>query len=194
MTWVSPSLTCLRAATREAHRRLEDELGAVDRLAALPERRSLIRRYYDMYCGAARLLAPWLQPNADLDPSDRQRLSLMSEDLRALGLTVELGCCARPEVEIASRAEALGFRYVIEGSALGGRVLLRQLDARGADLTGLRFLDPNGASTGEAWRRFLGLLERELGADATLLDHAVSGALKGFAFASTCLCGNGIAA
>ncbi len=147
-----------------------------------------------MYSGAARLLAPWLQTITELGVSERRRLSLMDEDLRALDLSLEHGGRSQPEVEIGSRAEALGFRYVIEGSALGGRVLLRQLEARGADLTGLRFLDPHGARAGEAWRQFVSLLERELGADATLLDHAVRGAVKGFAFAATCLRDTGAAA
>ncbi len=90
-------------------------------------------------------------------------------------------------VEIRSRAEALGFRYVIEGSALGGRVILHQLEALGVDTTELGFLNPHGARTGEVWQSFTAMLEHELAAPPGALDEAVSGAVKGFAYARLCL-------
>jgi heme oxygenase len=51
----------------------------------------------------------------------------------------------------------LGARYVVEGSALGGRSLGRQLDVllgQGV-LAGRRFFTGYGAATGDVWRDYL---------------------------------------
>ena len=91
-----------------------------------------------------------------------------------------------PGLDLASRAEALGFHYVMAGSALGGRVMLRELERDGVDTAGLGFLDPHGPRTGEVWRRLLDVLEREL-TEPNTLAQALAGARKGFAFARACL-------
>jgi heme oxygenase len=88
--------------------------------------------------------------------------------------------------DIHTRAEALGAFYVLEGSSLGGRVILKELKSRGASLTGLGFLDPYGPDTGQRWRSFLVILERELNSCEQKAD-AVKGALNTFAFANACL-------
>lgn len=61
----------------------------------------------------------------------------------------------------ASREYRLGGRYVIEGSALGGRSLGRQLDGLlGVGvLAGRRFFTGHGAATGDVWRDYLAHLE-----------------------------------
>jgi heme oxygenase (biliverdin-IX-beta and delta-forming) len=89
-------------------------------------------------------------------------------------------------LDIHTRAEALGALYVLEGSSLGGRVILKELKRRGASLAGLGFLDPYGADTGKRWRSFLIILERELTSCEQKAD-AVKGALNTFAFANACL-------
>jgi heme oxygenase len=88
--------------------------------------------------------------------------------------------------DIRTRAEALGAFYVLEGSSLGGRVILKELKSRGASLTGLGFLDPYGPDTGQRWRSFLVILERELNSCEQKAD-AVKGAMNTFAFANACL-------
>ena len=179
------ALDRLRSATREAHRQLEGELDVVGRLAA-DDRWRLVGRYHALYSEADALLGPWLAGVPGLDRPARSRADHAAHDLQDLG---HAGAPGRPAaaVEIASLAEALGFLYVIEGSALGGRVILRELSARGAPSRGLSFLDPHGARAGEAWRGFLGVLEREVAGDEAMIGQAVAGAAKGFAHARACL-------
>ena len=76
-------------------------------------------------------------------------------------------------------AEALGFHYVMTGSALGGRVMLRELERAGVDIAGLGFLNPYGARTGEVWRDLLNVLERNLAGDAAALAAALRGDQRG---------------
>jgi heme oxygenase len=57
----------------------------------------------------------------------------------------------------ASPAYVLGARYVVEGSALGGRGLARRLDGLlgPGTLAGRRFFSGHGAETGAVWRGYL---------------------------------------
>ena len=86
-----------------------------------------------------------------------------------------------------SRAEALGWLYVLEGSSLGGKVIRKQVTSSGGDMTGLGFLDPYGAELGARWRAFLNVLEREGRSEADL-EAMVAGAQAGFRYAEACLC------
>lgn len=183
------ALDRLRAATREAHHQLEVRLDVLERLSSSTERPLLIRRYRTMYAGAAILLQPWpiaddAAPHRDDDTASRQ-----DDDTAPLPADGTAPIDAHPMVRLGSAPEALGFRYVINGSALGGRLILRTLEARGVDITALDFLDPHGARAGEVWRGFLALLERELVDDPEALDLAAAGAVKGFDYARSCLCG-----
>jgi heme oxygenase len=173
----------LRLATTQHHQQLEDDLNVVERLSSPADRRAIVLRYYQMHAAADAVLGVWLGDMADLDYTSRRRTPLLLSDLRDLGLSVPPLRDASA-LMVASRAEALGALYVLEGSTLGGRVIRKALAARGHDHAGLGFLDPYGDRTGERWKSFISVLERE-GADD--LDGVALGGLAGFAQARACL-------
>ncbi|MBE7211190.1 MAG: biliverdin-producing heme oxygenase [Gluconacetobacter diazotrophicus] len=173
-TAAHPALDRLRAATGAAHRRLDAMLDVVEALSCSRRRPELVRRYRRFHAGAAILLRPWA--------AAEHRSWLAAHDPG--GVVVPEWRRFAP----GCAAEALGLRYVIEGSALGGRVILRTLEARGVQTAELGFLDPLGDAAGATWRGFLCLLERSL-ATAPARDAAVRGAENGFAFAERELCG-----
>lgn len=74
--------------------------------------------------------------------------------------------------------QAWGELYVIEGSALGGRVIVKRLRERFPALPH-RFY-AIGENADAPWRRFQGLLDRVL-AEPAALRRAVEGALRMFA-------------
>jgi heme oxygenase len=88
----------------------------------------------------------------------------------------------------ANLAEALGMLYVLEGSTLGGHVILRTLRNAGVDCAPLAFLDPYGPDTGRRWRDFLIVLEQETGSEMRR-DAACKGAVLAFEHALEVLCG-----
>ena len=94
-----------------------------------------------------------------------------------------------PHPEPGSRSEALGMMYVLEGSTLGGRIILRELAKRGLDVSELGYLDPYGVDTGRRWRAFVSVLEAETAGDPSSMEEACSGAVKGFLHAEHVLCG-----
>jgi heme oxygenase len=81
----------------------------------------------------------------------------------------------------------LGFFYVLEGSTLGGKIINRKVEADGGDLTGLSFLSPYGARTGERWRSFLAVLD-EADVDEAATGAIVAGGVRAFETAIDWLC------
>lgn len=155
---VGPVLKRLRDATGPLHARLDVGVRAIDRLCSGAQRGRLVANYHRFYTEVEAGIGRWL-------PDAPRRFA--SEDVEGLAL--------------ASRGEALGALYVLEGSSLGGRMILRAVAARGAETGDLAFLDPYGARTGERWREFLQDLEDAPAAEAE------RGALAAFGLAETLL-------
>lgn len=142
----------LRSATSEIHERLHGHRGLAAVQSGTITRAAytaLLCRLYGFHCSfeAAAQIAPdrsrWLE-------IDLAELGLNSEKLAAVPL-----CTGFPEKLCLNYW--LGARYVVEGSALGGRGLARQLDGLlGRDvLAGRRFFSGNGTDTGAVWRSYL---------------------------------------
>lgn len=180
------ALERLRGATRELHETLETRLDVLSRMESLEGRRLLAERFHALHAGMETALGPQLEDVPGLDFASRRRTPLLEADLAALG-----GEAADP-VEIAavgSRAEALGFLYVLEGSSLGGQVIRKRAAARGLDMKGLSFLNPYGERTGEYWKGFLAVLERDCPADDPASGEiAARAAVLGFTHAEAILC------
>jgi heme oxygenase len=175
------SLARLRAATGPTHARLERRLDAVERLANPLHRRDLIDRFAMLHAPVASALEPHLAHLSGLDFHARDRKTLFgSVSERKWPIAFPSPC---------NTAEALGMMYVLEGSTLGGRFILQALTERGVDVSELAFLDPYGARTGERWRSFLGILERETADDERRVADACAGASAAFAHAERVLCG-----
>lgn len=170
----------MRTATDAIHRRLEARLDIVERLADPARRPDLMRRYAALHIPADEALGPYLSTLPGLDFFGRSRAPLLARFL---------GDAPPPAFPLpVTRAEALGMLYVLEGSTLGGRIILRMLASRGVHDPSLAFLDPYGAQTGARWRGFLAVLARESDGDEERIAQACDGAQSGFLHAERLLC------
>ena len=146
----------LREATAADHARLEVLSDIPARLKSRRKRTAVVAGFLRLHREVEAALEAWLEDVPGLEFADRRRSALIAVELATLGGT------AHPDAPwpfvVGSRAEALGAFYVLEGSTLGGRVIRRELEAAGADFTGLGFLDVHGDRTGERWRAFLAVL------------------------------------
>lgn len=172
-------LTRLRSATGEIHRRIEGRLGILAHLVEQDSRREMVRRFAALHLPAEAALQDFLAAIPDLDFSKRSRAHLLPLFARE----TPMPSFPLPE----SRAEALGMFYVVEGSSLGGNVLLRRLADAGVNDPALRFLNPYKAEAGAWWRGFLHVLAREA-ADERSIGEACHGARRAFQHAEQILC------
>jgi heme oxygenase len=116
-----------------------------------------------------------------LSTSPRRR-ELLAADLASLGAHVS----DRWPTWTASSREALyGALYVAEGSALGGRVIARQLDYLFGDVAAGRTFFRGAGDTGPRWRAFVAALD-EAGEEAAM-PQLVAGAEASFALFERCL-------
>jgi heme oxygenase (biliverdin-IX-beta and delta-forming) len=155
----------LRQETRLAHEAIELRLNLDFRLANRA-------RYGDLLAGFRGFYAPlesallevtgWDVLTPPLDPNVRRRVQLIDQDLAQLHsspLAVPYTSVSRV-FEPGSMAGALGCLYVLEGSALGGRIVARQAAARlGHDLP-VAFLTSAGCDDlGVRWRSLQATLD-----------------------------------
>ena len=120
--------------------------------------------------------APW-EHRAD-------RLPALQKDLAGLSLALP---APEPAMAFTSLAQALGFLYVLEGSALGGRVLYKQLrdvDAI-AQCCDFAYHGVPAETLGSRWKTILQCLTMWLPVEA--FATAGEGAKAAFAHFETCL-------
>ena len=149
----------LRAATRDAHERLETALD----LLAPPLERVRFLHVLTRFHGLHAAWEPAVLARSDLAPvmAGRSRLAHLEADLRALGMDPAdvdaLPACPAAAALAGTQAGAWGSLYVMEGSTLGGKVIARALaGAPWLPPAGLTYFDARGARTGPLWRE-LGL-------------------------------------
>ncbi len=125
------------------------------------------------------LAAQSLQPPYRDRWSQRHRIAAIRRDLDTLG--AEDGSSEGASPGACDLAQAWGLAYVLEGSALGGRVLARRIaKPLGLAGAGLSFLKGSGTDLGARWGMFLrDLAEAAQGLNAESIE---AGAVTGFEF------------
>lgn len=153
---VPPVLSALRAATSDLHHAIEQESGVEARLRDLATRPDMMARLHRLHRTVEAIVSPWRGALERAGHCPERRSNLIRQGLRALG---HAPASRLGHARAVTFGEALGWTYVAEGSALGGRVMRRGMIADGIGLEGLDFLDPHGEETGPRWRAFLLAME-----------------------------------
>jgi heme oxygenase len=175
----------LRASTATHHQGLENDFQIRERLSEAATRGPLFAGYLAFYQQTELALRPHLADIPDLAFFSRLHSRRIPAEAELSRRGTFLANLAFPS--IGTMAEALGAFYVVEGSSLGGKTILKALRRQGVSTDGLDFLDPYGSESGVRWCTFLNVLERETGHDQSTTTACISGAIKGFAFAAMCL-------
>lgn len=157
-----PIIEALRAGTREAHDRIEHN--QVMRRISEPD---LDRRHYTlvlqrmlrMHLSLEGRLAELLADNYPaLQMDQRRKTPLLRRDLMVLAaLSGDLSGSPLLASLAFDQPSAWGTLYVLEGSTLGGRIILRNVE-RTLGLTadsGAAFYNGYGERTGERWKVFV---------------------------------------
>ncbi|MBK1825658.1 biliverdin-producing heme oxygenase [Haloferula rosea] len=147
----------LRAATADAHRRLDEQLS----VEAITRSVSCCHDYLARHADALREVdgqLDWASIGAlelpDLSARRARYALLLDSEMNA----PEPSACARPSLSTAGMVGAL---YVLEGSVHGGREILKALNARFPNLgpESTSYLAGFGEETAVMWRSFLNWLD-----------------------------------
>ena len=155
------AITLLRRATRSRHEHIESVVD-LRRLRDAAHYGRVLQAFHAFHGPWELSVALALPPHLAAWARSRSRLAFVRHDLDALGLPP----LRRPVplVRLDSPAAALGSLYVIEGSALGGQVIARDLAREGmGPASGAAYFTGWGSRTGSMWRQFRELLEIEVG-------------------------------
>ncbi|MCW2777690.1 MAG: hem oxygenase [Frankiales bacterium] len=159
-----PLSDLLRTETRPAHAAAEQAFALEDRLRDVAAYGALLARLRDVYgpAEAALLgLRGWDRLTPVVDVAARQRAHLLDDDLAALSAHDAALPRPRPVPPVLdSLAAGLGWLYVLEGSALGGRVVAGHARrALGADLPVTFFSGETRHGLRTDWRSLLAALD-----------------------------------
>lgn len=146
----------LRDATAAAHARVEGIIGEAGLFQSLRGYRRYLEATYVMRAGLERDLDLSLAARLWPEWPGRRIARLVAQDIEDLG-------SEPPQLNVRPKAhdwpEALGVLYVLEGSSLGARLLVRSADELGlSPAFGARHLHAQ-AGAPHAWRNFVALLD-----------------------------------
>jgi heme oxygenase len=144
----------LRAATANCHRELEDWIAIDRRFASTSNYQNYLVQLLPLFRGYENALARLAWNDAGLDFDSRRKVPFIEQDLRYFSQLDQ----ARKEVPFptpSTVAAGFGTLYVLEGSTLGGRVILERLGKRGIEPeSGAAFFNGYGERTKSMWKTF----------------------------------------
>jgi heme oxygenase (biliverdin-IX-beta and delta-forming) len=167
----------IKEATRDAHQQLE--VIVVKRLKAIrsnADYADVLKHFFSYFSEVEKAIAPYITTDVLPDHAARRNSSYLKQDIEALGGSVDVLPKAQAPA-ISSVAEALGALYVMEGSIMGGRIIVQMLEKYGVT-TGVSFFSGYGAETGKMWQAFTDVMNKEVAS----ADHqlAIDSANKTF--------------
>jgi len=154
----------LRTATADSHTGLEElpiSKSVMNPKVSKEEYLLYLSLMHDVVKDAEENIFPQLK-DIITDLSERNKYSKLENDLKVLGhskTTIENNPVS-DGLKNPTTAFSLGILYVIEGSSLGGRVILKNINtALGYDIeNGASYFGGYGGQTGSHWKKFIGML------------------------------------
>ncbi|KQB40011.1 biliverdin-producing heme oxygenase [Flavobacterium aquidurense] len=169
----------LKTRTATSHKKLESLTVSASILAPnmqIDDYCHYLSLMYEVYYSTQEVVFPVLN---DLIPDlkEREKTQLIQDDLSFLNYTKNKSASVFKNENI-SIPFALGMLYVVEGSTLGGRYILKNVETiPGLDQQkGVSYFTGYGNKTGSYWKNFLNLLtayEEENNCEDEIIEGAV---------------------
>ncbi|WP_183560550.1 biliverdin-producing heme oxygenase [Mucilaginibacter sp. SP1R1] len=151
----------LRNQSATAHQQLEKIV--VSRLKAIKSKEDyaeLLKYFYAYFSRLEQVIAPYLNEDTLPDKVQRRNSGYLANDIISLGQ--DIATIPIPDVpEITNKYQALGAFYVMEGSIMGGPIIVQMLAKFGVN-DGVSFFSGYGPDTGSMWNRFVAVLNTEV--------------------------------
>lgn len=149
--------TNIKEATKAAHQDLEKKV--VLKLKAIrsnADYADVLKHFYAYFNAVEKAISPYITAELLPDLAERRNSAYLRRDIEELGADVD----SLPEVrvpEINNTVEALGAMYVMEGSIMGGPIIVQMLAKYGVT-KGVSFFSGYGESTGVMWGKFVSVM------------------------------------
>lgn len=174
----------LRVGTRSLHERVETRVDLAGRCATKEAYRGLLVQMFGLHTAIEAILSRLDWTGTGIDLAQRRKTHYIRADLVHLD-GQEVGpppsCVNVPRLR--TLAEGFGCLYVVEGSTLGGQLILRHL-RRTLDLgpgNGASFFASYGPEVGSMWRAFGDAARSHCTTEARIRE-AVDSAITTFEF------------
>lgn len=149
--------TKIKEATKEAHQQLEKQV--VLKLKAIrsdADYADVLKHFYAYFNAVEKAIAPYITADVLPDYAQRRNSSYLKSDIVELGQTAtNLPETVAPRIENVQ--QALGALYVMEGSIMGGSIIVQMLAKHGVE-QGTSFFSGYGSQTGAMWSKFVAVL------------------------------------
>lgn len=147
----------IKEYTKEAHQQLEKiVIGKLKNIKNDGDYATLLKYFYAYFSSLEKAIAPFIDKNVLVDFPDRRKADRLKHDIISLGGSVEdLPAVETPNIQ--SAAAAMGALYVMEGSVMGGSIIVGMLQTNGIT-KGLDFFSGYGAETQDMWQQFISAL------------------------------------
>ena len=152
--------TKIKEATKTAHQELEKKV--VLKLKAIRNNgdyADLLKHFYAYFSAVEKTILPYITSELLPDHASRRNSSYLKNDIEELGASVE-GLPPVTAPEIRNALEALGAMYVMEGSIMGGPIIVGILAKYGIN-SGVSFFSGYGENTGKMWSGFTGVMNAQ---------------------------------
>lgn len=150
----------IKEATKEAHQQLEKKV--VLKMKAIrsdADYAHFLKYFYAYFNAVERAIVTYITPALLPDKAERRNSSYLKKDIEELGFAVnELPAVNAPQIN--NTIQALGALYVMEGSVMGGPIIVKMLGKFGIT-KGVSFFSGYGAATGQMWGGFVAVLNAQ---------------------------------
>lgn len=149
----------IKEATKAEHQNLEKKV--VQKLKSIrsnSDYADLLKHFYAYFSHIEEIIKPFIVADVLPDYPQRRNSSYINADIIALGADInDLPATTVPVIN--NTIEALGALYVLEGSIMGGSIIVKMLE-KGGITEGVSFFSGYGEATGMMWGNFVSVLNQ----------------------------------
>jgi heme oxygenase len=143
----------IRESTKSAHLNLEKLV--VQQLKSInneSDYAAFLIKFHAYFSQVERSIAPFINESILPDYADRRNSTYIKHDIESLGSLADTNLNVEV-TKIDTTVGAIGALYVMEGSIMGGRIIVQMLQKLGIT-KGLSFFSGYGPETGQKWEVF----------------------------------------
>lgn len=147
----------IKEETKKSHQELEKKVVLkLKGIRSEADYAGFLNSFYNYFNTVEKANAPYISNKVLSDYTERRNSSYLKADIEELGFEIKPSI-GLPQPEITSLPAALGAMYVMEGSIMGGPIIVEILKKHGIT-KGFSFFSGYGAETGKMWSAFVSVL------------------------------------